>query len=155
MLGHWRYDSNGCQSEPIPAVSSVKWAECFLIRGTDDRVQVFLLDPRHISRFVSRYSVYWRFGAWDAAQIRMLVSLEDDNWSTFDLKSIPCARASKLKQQICISPELGWTIRQWRQGGLKACSSQGLAIEFHFFYLILGSSVILWAVAPVTNMVYL
>ena len=149
MLGHWRYDRNSCQSEPIPAVSSVKWAECFLISGTDDRVQVFLLDPRHLSRFVSRYSVYWRFGAWDAAQIRMLVSPEDDNWSTFDLKSVPCAGASKLKQQICILPEQGWTIRQWRQGGWKlAHHRDGLSSSIFFTWSWVAQSV-----APVTNMV--
>ena len=53
---------------------------------------------------VSKHSVCWWFVAWDAAQLqmlRMLVSPEAYNFSSFDSKSLLCARASKLKQQIC------------------------------------------------------
>ena len=52
----------------------------------------------YLSRFVSRHSVCWRFGAWDDAQVWILVS--PDNLYPFDSKSLPCARASKLKQQM-------------------------------------------------------
>ena len=79
---------------------------------------------------VSKHSVCWWFVAWDAAQLqmlRMLVSPEAYNFSSFDSKSLLCARASKLKQQIC---KLIYT---YNMGIRSACQKD--------FSLILYSSV--------------
>ena len=66
--------------------SGVRWAECLLIKDTGCRVQVFKLDPRYLSQFVSRHSVCWWIGFWDPlgsnpafSRGRQLVSFRFEN----------------------------------------------------------------------------
>ena len=100
-----RYRNSRCMRNPQhgsrqsqvrkPVGSGVEWPDCSLIIGTGCRVQVFLLDPRQLSRFASGHSVCWRFGVWDLGFESCIHQRKTTCLLSIRI-SLACARASKL-----------------------------------------------------------